>query len=208
MEQIGYSLVDAGGNEVQFWGDEYGQCQGVPKYVTLANGNHIHGLHIGGTTGGMTLVLRYGQKGEAESVTWNGTAIVKTFPESTQTIRDRRVGEAWSACRHRIENDFVEVETTAGTHVYGTDAVTQDNISKVIIGVLTGATPNPRPWTPKNALAPVMLTHADINIVGAALMARVDAIIQAYLTHKAYLLGPSRTRAEIIAYDLTVGWPP
>lgn len=207
MDQIGYSLVDGGGAELQFWGDEYGQCQGVPSYILLTNGDHVHGLGVGHTIDGKTLVLRYGQKGEAESVAWNGSAIVKTFAEPTQTIRDRRIGEAWDACQHRVENGAVEVETTAGTHHYGTDAVTQNNISKVLIGILAGVTPNPRPWTPKNVLTPVMLTHADLMLVGSTLMQRVDANMQAYLTHKAYLLNPNRTRAEIVAYDLTAGWP-
>lgn len=47
MQQIGYSLVDADGKEVAFWGDEMGQCAGLPPVVCLPNGDPTHGAHLG-----------------------------------------------------------------------------------------------------------------------------------------------------------------
>lgn len=119
----------------------------------------------------------------------------------------RRIGEAWAECQRRQEGGAVSVTTSAGTHDYGTDRITQDNISKVMVGVLAGVVPNPRPWTPKNGLVPVSLSHDDLKLVGATVMARVDATVQAYLGHKAYLANPARTLAEIQSYDLSQGWP-
>lgn len=209
MEQIGYSLVDAANAEIACWGDSLGQCAGMPSLLVLPGGDHVHGVTLGETIGttDYRLVRRYGVKGDAAGVVWNGEAVLRTFAVDVAALAAGRVAEAWRMCAARNEGGAVEITTSAGTHFYGTDQTTQDNISKGLIGVLAGVTPNPRPWTPKNALAPVMLTHADLTLVGATLMQRVDANIQAYLTHKAYLLDPARTRAEIETRDLAAGWP-
>jgi hypothetical protein len=58
------------------------------------------------------------------------------------------VAAAWAECNRRIEAGQVDVTTSAGTHPYGLDKVTQDNIQKVLLGVLTNSTPDPRDWTP------------------------------------------------------------
>lgn len=209
MEQIGYALVDEANTEIACWGDSIGQCAGMPSFLVLPGGDHVHGVTLGEAIGatGYRLVRRYGARGDADGVAWDGEGIVRTFAVDVAALAAERVAEAWRTCAARNEGGAVEITTSAGTHFYGTDATTQDNIAKLLIGVLAGVMPNPRPWTPKNALAPVMLTHADLMLVGATLMARVDANIQAYLTHKAYLLNPARTRAEIEARDLTAGWP-
>ncbi len=112
-----------------------------------------------------------------------------------------KVAAAWSACQAAIENGSVSVETSAGTHSYGTDATSQENIKSVLLGVALGVTPNPRPWTPQGALAPVSLTHADLTLVGGTMMAAVDAQVQAYLAHKSAILQLA-TVAEVAAYVL------
>lgn len=47
MEQIGYSLVDANGAEIQHWGDTPGMCVGLPSMVRLPNGDDVHGASAG-----------------------------------------------------------------------------------------------------------------------------------------------------------------
>lgn len=120
--------------------------------------------------------------------------------------RRARIGEAWAEAERRISAGVVSVATSAGTHDYGTDAGTQDNILRVLSGVLAGLTPDPRPWTPKGAVAPVMLSHADIKLVAAAIGFAYDAHVQAYLVHKAAILMLADA-AAIAAYDLSSGWP-
>jgi hypothetical protein len=47
MEQIGYSLVDANGAELQFWGDTKGVCAGIPEAIDLPNGDRVHCPAVG-----------------------------------------------------------------------------------------------------------------------------------------------------------------
>jgi hypothetical protein len=49
------------------------------------------------------------------------------------------VAAAWAECSRRIEAGQVDVTTSAGTHPYGLDKVTQDNVQKVLLGVLTNS---------------------------------------------------------------------
>lgn len=42
MEQIGWSLVDDGGAELQYWGDSPGQCAGMPSFIRLPSGDDVH----------------------------------------------------------------------------------------------------------------------------------------------------------------------
>jgi hypothetical protein len=118
----------------------------------------------------------------------------------------RRIAEAWSICAGRIEAGEVEVETTAGTHTYSIDAYAQGNIKSVLLGVALGVTPDPRPWTPRGELTPISVTHADLTAIGAAMMGAVDAEVQAYLAHKSALLQMTEP-GDVLAYDLTNGWP-
>lgn len=59
MDQVGYSLVDQDGTEVQFWGDTYGQCVEVPKCIRLPNGDDVHCPEVGATYDGLKLVARF-----------------------------------------------------------------------------------------------------------------------------------------------------
>lgn len=42
MEQIGWSLVDEAGSEVQYWGDAPGAVAGKPDMIRLPNGDDVH----------------------------------------------------------------------------------------------------------------------------------------------------------------------
>lgn len=128
------------------------------------------------------------------------------YVPSLAEAKAAKIAAAWAECTRRVEAGSVSVTTSAGTHTYGIDRTSQENIKAVLLGVLLGATPNPRPWTPRGATAPIQLTHADLGLVGATMMASVDAHVQAYLTHKA-IISLSATVEAIQARDLSLGWP-
>lgn len=136
----------------------------------------------------------------------NGNEIAALRDEPIDAARAKKIASAWSIVRARVESRSVSVSTSAGTHVYGLDPVSQENVKAVLLGVALSVTPNPRPWTPRGETTPVQLTHADLTAVGAAMMAAVDAEMQAYLGHKAAILQCADS-AAVAAYDVTSGWP-
>jgi len=149
-------------------------------------------------------VLPTGIPPERWAVDWQaGTITDAGLPVAT--LRSTKIVAAWVSCAARCEAASVEVTTSAGAHLYGVDAITRDNISNALLGVVAGLVPNPRPWTPKGA-AMVLLTHDDIRLVAGTIGAAYDAHIQAYLSHKAALVALT-TAAGVDAYDITTGWP-
>src|ERR1035441_2923858 len=42
LEQIGYSLIDTTGKELQCWGENIHQCQPIPDIIILSNGDNVH----------------------------------------------------------------------------------------------------------------------------------------------------------------------
>lgn len=134
---------------------------------------------------------------------------VEDVPEPLPSLSEaqaERIAAAWSECSRRVEAGVVSVATSAGTHSYGTDSGTQDNISKALLGVLGGLTPNPRPWTPKGSTVPISLTHDDIKLIAGAIGLAYDSHVQAYLVHKGAILAMTDVTA-VMAYDIASGWP-
>lgn len=124
-------------------------------------------------------------------------------------IADRkaqRIGEAWVTMQARLAAASVSVTTGAGTHQYGLDAVTQDNLQKALLGVLAGLSPSPRPWTPKGASSPISITHDEVKAIAGAVGLAYEAHVQGYLAHKRALVALT-TLAAVDAYDLGQGWP-
>jgi hypothetical protein len=132
--------------------------------------------------------------------------VLGPYVPSLAEAQAAKVQEAWKLCEARIASRHVTVTTSAGAHDYSLDRTAQENIKAVLIGVLCNATPNPRPWTPKGALAPISVTHDDLKTIGAAMMAAIDAEIQAYLAHKSAILQLATVTA-VEAHDLGQGWP-
>ena len=120
--------------------------------------------------------------------------------------RKSKIAAAWAECQRRIEAGSVTVQTSAGSLTFGIDKWSQENIKSVLIGVALSVSPNPRPWTPKGSMSPVMLTHSDLTLVGGTMMAAVDGIIQAYLVHKA-AISAMPTVEGVLAYSTDEDWP-
>lgn len=117
-----------------------------------------------------------------------------------------KIAIAWDTCTAKCEAATISVATSAGTYTYGIDANSRDNIQSVMIGVLAGITPNPRPWTPKGSNAAISVTYADIGAIAGALGAAYDAMIQRYFAHKEAIKALT-TSADVASYDVTTGWP-
>lgn len=78
MEQIGYSLIDDGNNELEFWGDTPGRTEGAPNVIQIANGDRVHCPTVGDSYQGVRLVPRMFQFGQQEDISFDGTNIVVT----------------------------------------------------------------------------------------------------------------------------------
>ena len=76
--QIGWSLVDATGNEIQHWGDVVGYCAGIPDLVVLPNGDQVH-CPAPGALEIWYLVPRLGVIGTQAGVVWDGVQVVVTL---------------------------------------------------------------------------------------------------------------------------------
>ncbi len=127
-------------------------------------------------------------------------------PRPLADAQSARIAEAWAVMQSRVDAATVTVATAAGTHQYGLDAVTQDNLQKALLAVFLGITPNPRPWTPKGASAPISISHDEVRTIAGAVGLAYDGYMQAYLAHKRGIMAAD-TADAVVAYDLTQGWP-
>jgi hypothetical protein len=78
MQHIGYSLIDANGTEVMFWGDTVGQVSGPPDRIPLPNGDHVHGARAGDQLGNWRFVERWAEEGTQDTATFDGTKLMIT----------------------------------------------------------------------------------------------------------------------------------
>ena len=79
MQQIGWSLVDASGTELSFWGDVANQCAAVPDDISLPNGDRVHGASPG-PVGDCILVPRMLEIGAVMAPAFDGHQVVVTRP--------------------------------------------------------------------------------------------------------------------------------
>lgn len=123
-------------------------------------------------------------------------------------LKQKRVDEAWTRCSTLLESTAVATINIGGVeYQFGADRETRENIIGLNTAIAVGVSiANPRPYFPKGALAPIMLTHADFALIGGALLAVKDAYMTAYLTHKATIMSLT-DGATVLAYDLNTGWP-
>lgn len=91
MEQIGYSLVDSNGTEIQFWGDTSAQIHGKPDYVRWPNGDQTLCPEDGMSHGGASLVERMLQTGSPASIAFDGTKVIVTRPAPDAGITPPRL---------------------------------------------------------------------------------------------------------------------
>jgi hypothetical protein len=124
MQQIGFSLIDSGGNELQYWGDSVGSFVN-PGRVIWPNGDITEGVSGPVEYGEWKLVRRMCVRGPA-SVSFDGSDVVASIPITQAEVvreRDRRLALGF-------EYDFGDVR---GVHRIGTteaDLKGWDEVSK------------------------------------------------------------------------------
>lgn len=137
---------------------------------------------------------------------WNGAAWTNPNAPSLATLKAARIKAAWAKCDALTQAGEVLVACAGGSYRFGTDRDTERNVQAVVVAVLAGIVPNPRPWTPRGETAPILVTNAELVTIGATIMARIDVLMQAYLTHKAAITALADA-AAVAAYDIEAGWP-
>lgn len=137
---------------------------------------------------------------------WDGVTWTNPNAPDLATLKAGKIKAAWARCDALTQAGEVQVACAGGTYTFGTDRDTERNIQAVVVAVLAGIVPDPRPWTPRGEVAPIMVSNAELIAIGATIMARIDAMVQAYLTHKAAILALGDA-AAVAAYDLEAGWP-
>lgn len=142
---------------------------------------------------------------ERWQIDWS-TGIINVLPVPIAALKETRIAEAWASMQARVMASSVSVATSAGIHQYGLDPVTQDNLQKALLAVFLGITPNPRPWTPKGAATPILITHDDVRTIAGSVGLAYDGYMQAYLAHKRGIMAAD-TADAVAACDLTQGWP-
>lgn len=123
MEQIGWSLVDGNGAEVQSWGDVSGACAGVPNPIFLPNGDHVHAPQPG-PVGSWQLVERHLTYGATPSTAYDGGKVVVTRQVSVDMIIAER------ARRLALGFDY-DFEDVRGVHRIGTTKADLDGWNEV-----------------------------------------------------------------------------
>jgi hypothetical protein len=123
-----------------------------------------------------------------------------------QDLKSRRILDAQAVRDGLIESGVTLVTVSSVPYEFGTDAKSRENILAVISAISAGIpVPNPRPWTPKGSILPVMCSHDDLKAIGAALLTKTDALYQKYFTHKA-AIAVLTTAADVMAYNVNTGW--
>jgi hypothetical protein len=142
---------------------------------------------------------------------WDGSKLSPppVTPASLAELQARRIAEAWAFCQQRLAGDAITVKTSAGELPFGIDDTTRSNLQHAVIGIEimpAGTAPNPKLWAPKG-LTPLPLSHDDLRAAAIATNAAHEALMQAYLQHKAAIKALAGAEAAK-AYDLASGWPP
>ena len=95
MQQIGYSLVDAAGTEVSYWGDVADQCPGIPNPIVLPNGDAVHSLSCPADIGEWRFVQRHLAYGASASTSLTEAGVVVTRVLSNSDLKAYASNKRW-----------------------------------------------------------------------------------------------------------------
>lgn len=125
---------------------------------------------------------------------------------SIEELKTIKIEEAWKYAENIMETTSTSITTSAGTHEYGNDKETRENIIALVTAIVAGIPiPNPRSYTPKGEVIPVSLSHADFINIGAYLFSAKDSILQTYLFHKS-IIKNTIDYDTLKNYDITTGY--
>jgi hypothetical protein len=106
--------------------------------------------------------------------TIEATRVLRTWTVAFKPLADLQVlkrAMAWAACERRLETATATIAIAGTAYPFGADAESRENIMGAVTAINAGVgIPNPRSWTPKGALQPLDLTHADLIAIDAALL--------------------------------------
>lgn len=204
MEQIGYSLIDSDGNELQKWGDTKGQQHGLPHLIVLPNGDQVMGFKSGDVFGNdITLTERWlddpsppSSREIGRDVAFDGSKTVVTVSyEYVQPTLEELVAYAADV---RWRKEVAGVEWAEGL-VIQTDRESQGKLLAEFVAISGGLRPDPSPWKfADNKFA--MLSNADMSAVCLASRAHVAAAYAAESSVVSQIAaGTITTTAEIDA---------
>jgi hypothetical protein len=170
MQHIGYSLIDAQGNELQVWGDELGALR-KPDRVIWPNGDITEGVSGPMDRGDWRFVERHGEMGDTQSVTYNGTVVVKVFQApSLQSVKSDLIG--------RLDTDAERVRKKYKTEGTGMAMTYQEKKDQALAVIQMGE-------AAANALAndgaaefPVL--SASVPVEAVSLYAAAELVISKY----------------------------
>lgn len=165
MEQIGYSLINANNQEVQFWGDTAGQIAGVPDSIDLPNGDRVYGAKAGERLGDVRIVERWLVNGEA-SIAFDGKRVVVSRRETEQLLRyaDQKLAAVSSA------GMLVNVAAQGAEPLYLSVATDADGRTDVL-GLLAEASLGVTSWSWYQSSGTVTISSDQLRIIATALAA-------------------------------------
>lgn len=119
--------------------------------------------------------------------------------------KNNKIAEVWGECANRLENGVISVSVSAGTYNFGMDVGTQDNVTKTLLGLLSGLQTFPRQWVPKGEIIPITITDVDLKTIAGNIGYTYDQMVQVYLGHKAQIMLKTNIE-DVNNYDYNTGW--
>lgn len=199
MEQIGYSIVDAQGNEVQTWGDLAGACPAIPEFIDWPSGARTYCPSLGMEVGGAQFVARLLDQSvgasPSEAKSFDGTSLIVT--RVVVVTKDNLKAYA-AGKRYAVEVGGIVV----GGAPIPTDRDTQAKLSGAWAAFQAGALTGSVQWkTPAGWIA---LDQAAVTAVASAVAQHVQA---AFATEQAVDAGIDTEAITTTAAIDVAAWP-
>jgi hypothetical protein len=123
-----------------------------------------------------------------------------------ETFRTAKLEALWTYAVAKMEAAVVPVSISGVAYDFGCDREARENIMGILQAISIGLpVDNPKYWSPRNAVSPVLCTHDELKTIGGSILVKKDVLMQTYFMHRAFLMSYS-TISSIDAYDFTGGW--
>lgn len=144
MQKIGYSLIDSSNNEIQYWGNTYGQDVSIPNPIIIPNDITIYAPVVGESVGQYKLVERWMEANTeleqfciGQTKLYDGTKLIvtqiyrnPTYKELLDYSASKRYNKEISGVK--IGNNFVYTDRQSQAMITGIAALMQINSNTVI----------------------------------------------------------------------------
>jgi hypothetical protein len=134
------------------------------------------------------------------------STVWEVTPLELENFRTDKLNALWTYTLNKIEEAVVPVTISGQSYDFGCDREARENIMGILQAITIGIpVDNPKYWSPRNAVTPVLCTHDELKTIGGSILAKKDAQMQVYFMHRAFLMSYD-TLNEVDAYDFTGGW--